>query len=977
MYSVNQTMKNSISKKDLKCLLRKMNFTVSGGHLEEVLEMVGANENELNFEQFHKTYNHFLFENQKSILKEFEKGPGAFKWRNTDAPDSSTVGLYDFQQFILYRQKIWLKEGWAKELDQVKDLMGIFMDNSRKTNNPKLTVGEFLSFLFSKENSIWDEKFSEINPLEMNNPLSHYWINSSHNTYLTGDQLKSESSTEAYVRCLRLGCRCIELDCWDGPEEPIIYHGRTITSKIMLKDVVKAINDHAFATSDYPVVLSIEEHCNTKQQKVMAQMFRDVFQDKLLTEPLEPNANQLPSPNQLKGKIIIKHRKIQESDCTIKQSPVKKVITSFKKMRNDYRDKFIANAKESDAMEKEAELCIWDPIDKRFYRHDCVLSENKLYYSEEKQHEDNAEDGSDWHISEPWFHGRMAGGGNTAELLLHDFCERRNRIDGTFLVRESEMFVRNYSIYIWAKSRIQHYRIFYFLENGHSSFFLTIKESFPSLYALIRYYRRNPIKYDNLNLCLVSFLPRSNSLPPPKAGWFYSNLSRSKAEVYLKTIPRDGGFLVRQKKEPDTFALSVRVKDDVKHFLIQRNMEYECKSFSFGSLEEMISHFQENPLNFKLRYPVTPELVERFQNRHEEDLLAWDSEPHEEIADGNPLDERCKGVVDILKCNVECITRYGTPKVVTLINKETSKRIKFTTESLKEVDEWYQVILNIIQRHQNREKMRIEEMESNANIALEMSDMVVYCQSVKKKSFDFSEKYSYKEVRSLPNTLIPEDRNEIADDKLFILKYNCTALTRVFPSADRIDSSNFDPCPSWKLGCQMVALNFQTDTYIFLNHALFTLNGGTGYVLKPEWMRDITKKKTTKQNITIKVIAARHLPTGMPFVNVELWPYVNNRSHQIDDYSFKTSVETNVNPVWLGPKNPPRCFKVDEPDLAFLRFEILKESTFSECVPLAQATFPVRGLRSGYRSVPLKSSFSENLELASLLVHVDVKQVED
>lgn len=40
------------------------------------------------------------------------------------------------------------------------------------------------------------------------------------------------------------------VDCWDGPDEPVIFHGRTMTSKIKFKDVVKAINDHAFITSE-------------------------------------------------------------------------------------------------------------------------------------------------------------------------------------------------------------------------------------------------------------------------------------------------------------------------------------------------------------------------------------------------------------------------------------------------------------------------------------------------------------------------------------------------------------------------------------------------------------------------------------------------------------------------------------------------------------------------------------------------------
>ncbi|XP_078483629.1 1-phosphatidylinositol 4,5-bisphosphate phosphodiesterase beta-3 isoform X1 [Ciona intestinalis] len=209
--------------------------------------------------------------------------------------------------------------------DQAQDAIINFEPNEMFATKGQLTLEGLDAYLQSDDNLIVGlDKFAEHQA--MNAPLSHYFINSSHNTYLTGTQLRSKSSAEIYRQVLLTGCRCVELDCWEGDEEPVINHGFTLCTHVLFREVIEAINESAFKTSPYPVVLSFENHVdNPQQQAKMAQYCRDIFGDKLLIDPLSKYPivadSSLPPPCDLKYKIIVKNKKQRPAAETNPKSP--------------------------------------------------------------------------------------------------------------------------------------------------------------------------------------------------------------------------------------------------------------------------------------------------------------------------------------------------------------------------------------------------------------------------------------------------------------------------------------------------------------------------------------------------------------------------------------------------------------------------------------------------------------------------------
>uniref|UniRef100_A0AAQ6II69 Phosphoinositide phospholipase C n=1 Tax=Anabas testudineus TaxID=64144 RepID=A0AAQ6II69_ANATE len=219
--------------------------------------------------------------------------------------------------------------------DQIKALMDKYEPVTTNSNRGLISPEGLLFFLMGPETSIvMQDRLAKCN--DMTQPIPHYFIKSSHNTYLTAGQFSGVSSPEMYRQCLLSGCRCLELDCWKGKppdEEPIITHGFTMTTEILFKDVIEAIAESAFKTSQYPVILSFENHIDSvKQQEKMANYCKTIFGDALLTEPLEKYplkpGQQIPSPSELMGKILIKNKKGSSAKAQTKKTATDQTTTT-------------------------------------------------------------------------------------------------------------------------------------------------------------------------------------------------------------------------------------------------------------------------------------------------------------------------------------------------------------------------------------------------------------------------------------------------------------------------------------------------------------------------------------------------------------------------------------------------------------------------------------------------------------------------
>uniref|UniRef100_S4RW41 Uncharacterized protein n=1 Tax=Petromyzon marinus TaxID=7757 RepID=S4RW41_PETMA len=525
------------------------------------------------------------------------------------------------------------------------------------------------------------------------------------------------------------------------------------------------------------------------------------------------------------------------------------------------------------------------------------------------------------HEKKDWYHSGMSRG--EAEFML-----MRVPHDGAFLVRKRSE-PGSFAITFRSEGKIKHCRV----QQEGRLFLLGSSAEFESLVELVSYYEKQPL-YRKTRLRYPINEETLQKLGTEMAD--FNSLYRSDSlYVTANNTTKPAGIMVKTLYDYQT------ERSDELSFLrnaIIRNVDKQDESWWKGD------YGGKKQLWFPSNY------VEEVANP-----LAQ----QEETDGSNPLGSLQKGTIDIPTTHITIHQQgKGSQRCVFTIEAKVMQPVVRPLDeavtSQEELFSWVTkdgAITLFGTASASCDESRAVQESRRRNVALQMSELVVYCRPV---PFDCA-----------------------GDTDMWRLPFAILLIATVIPKSLMLQHHN-------------PYLQYLPVTITFIKSL------GQPQDNTREHSEVIIAEHSHKFNAS-KPFVWPHEPRSSrsisnPFVEVEIC------GAEFDSNKFKTEVAFSrvfscflvcalslVRPPPHHPTHPTAdnglsptwavrsiIFDVLFPELTFLRFVVYEEDIFSDSNFLAQATFPVRGLKTGFRSVPLKNGYNEDIELASLLIHINI-----
>jgi len=115
-------------------------------------------------------------------------------------------------------------------------------------------------------------------------------------------------------------------------------------------------------------------------------------------------------------------------------------------------------------------------------------------------------------------------------------------------------------------------------------------------------------------------------------------------------------------------------------------------------------------------------------------------------------------------------------------------------------------------------------------------------------------------MHSIPDKKVIEKSEQGEEEQKGWVEFNKTHFSRTYPESA---SRNYNPLLPWAMGCHFVSMNFIRNKFMLLNDGRFRENGGQGYVLKPEYLRN----KNTKESDSTEDVVSDYVG-GASFDNI-------------------------------------------------------------------------------------------------------------